>query len=596
MEYDNKADMLTHLSEYINKKLSGKNAEHVNEFAGHYFSLVAFEDIQDRQSEDLYGALLSHWNLALNYQTGSAKINVYNPVFEEHGWQSAHTVIEIVIEDMPFLVQSIVMEINRHGYANHQVIHAVYKVLRSKKGDLQSISSGANDGENTECMVHIEIDRLSTVGQIELLQHDLGIILCDVRAATQDWELCLAKMKDAIADLQRQKNKDTDHIESIQFLQWVKEEHFVFLGYREYKIVHQQGKLGFSRVPKTGLGVLTDAIADNTEDSFSALSADTYASINSKKPIVITKGTRKATVHRPVFMDYIGIKQYDQKGQLIGEKRFLGLYSSAAYACSLNQIPMVSDKINRLLDRSQFQRKTHAARALLFVLQSLPRDELFQADDNSLMACAIGVLKLQERQRVRVFVRHDVFEHFVSLIIFVPRERYHTQSRQKIQEILLDIFDGQNVDFSVQLSESILARIHFVIHSSKSCCIEYQVKDIEKRIIEILAEWKDDLKRELQNHYGEAVGNEYLQAYSDGFSAAYREDISARTALLDLKRFEEMLERGISPLGLLYSPLTAAEKKNLHFKLYCSGQQASLSKGLPMLENMGVKVLNEKPY
>lgn len=326
------------------------------------------------------------------------------------------------------------------------------------------------------------------------------------------------------------------------------------------------------------------------------MSDDAYQLLNNDNPLLITKATSKATVHRPVFMDYIGIKQYDAAGLVSGEIRFLGLYASSAYSCELNSIPLVRSKMQTLLQQSEFVNSSHTERALSFVINSLPRDELFQANLDDLSECVTGVLQLQERQRVRVFVRHEVYSHFVSLLVFVPRERYNTGSRIKIQEILLDIFQGSDLDFSVKLSESILARIHFIIHSKVKCCIDYDVKEIEQRIISSLSNWHDELEDELHFQYGEAEANSYLQAYKHGFSAAYREAVSARTALLDLKRLEKIERDNLSALGFLYSPLTASGQKQLYFKLYCFGHIASLSRSLPMLENMGVKVCSEHPY
>ncbi|NOR70405.1 MAG: NAD-glutamate dehydrogenase, partial [Methylomarinum sp.] len=320
-----------------------------------------------------------------------------------------------------------------------------------------------------------------------------------------------------------------------------------------------------------------------------------YRVINTKVPLMITKATSKATVHRPVFMDYIGIKQYDLQGEVVGEKRFLGLYSSTAYSCLLTEIPMVSTKIKQLQDKFAYQHNSHKARVLFFTLQSLPRDEIFQADYASLLDFTEGMLQLQQRQRVRVFVRQDVYGHFASLLIFVPRERYHTETRKKIQRILLEIFDAKNIEFNVQLSESILARLHFIIHSAGGCCVDYDVRDIEEKIIHALADWSDDLKDVLHDMHGEAKGNQLFNAYSEGFSAAYREDVSCRTALLDIGKVEYLISSQSAAESLLYSPLTAAEKKNLRFKLFSKGQ-ASLSKSLPMLENMGVKVCDERPY
>jgi len=594
MEYKNNKVLLDALVQFIREKMHDQQVESLILFAQQYFNDDVFEDIADRTLDDLYGAVLSHWNLFLALPAKKEQVNIYNPSVEEHGWQSTHTVIEIVLPDRPFILQSITMEINRYGLVNQLVLHPLYWVSRDEQGKLLNVFDAQQEGAQLESVLHIEINRQSNIEFIAQLKSSLQSVLQDVRAATEDWQLCLAKVQ---AETEILKGKNQPELqEPIEFLQWLQNNHFIFLAYREYRLIKQGEEIGFSVVPGSGLGVLRDNIATIPEQNFMPISLDVYQLLNTTKPLLITKATSKARVDRPVFMDYIGVKQYDDTGQLVGEKRFLGLYASSAYSCELNTIPIVHSKINTLTERFEKGHRTHSTRSLLYVLNSLPRDELFQANVDALYGCAIGVLQLQERQRVRVFVRHEVYGHFISLLIFVPRERYNTQSREKIQDILLDVFKGSDTDFSVKLSESILARVHFIIHSKEKCCIVYDVKDIEQRIVAALSNWHDELAEELHFSYGEAEANDYLQAYCDGFSEAYKESVSARNALLDLKRFEKMAQAELSVLGVLYSPLTATEQKQLYFKLYCFGELASLSRSLPMLENMGVKVCSEHPY
>ncbi|OQK15643.1 hypothetical protein AU255_15595 [Methyloprofundus sedimenti] len=594
MEYKNITNMLDILSQYIRNEIKDESVEQLILFAQHYFSFCAFEEIANTSVEDLYGAVLSHWNMFLNLPADKEKIHIYNPSVEEHGWQSSHTVIEVVLADRAFILQSVTMEINRYGFVNQLVLHPVYWVRRDVVGKLLEISKTEKPGTTQESVLHIEINRQSDIELIRQLKKSLQQVLSDVCAATDDWPACLARMEAVISALTEQHKPDLQ--EPIEFLQWLKNDHFVFLGHREYLIIEQADKYGFRVVDNTGLGILRDSVAKIPDANFLPISDDAYQLLNNDKPLMITKATSKATVHRPVFMDYIGIKQYDAAGQVVGEIRFLGLFASSAYSCELNSIPLVRSKIKTILQQSDFVNSSHTERSLLFVINSLPRDELFQAKLKDLSACVTGVLQLQERQRIRVFVRHEVYSHFVSILVFVPRERYNTGSRIKIQEILIDVFQGSDLDFSVKLSESILARIHFIIHSKVTCCIDYDVKEIEQRIIAVLSDWQDELQAELNFQYGEAEANTYLQAYKNSFSAAYREAVSARTALLDLKRFEQLEKNNLSALGFLYSPLTATGQKQLYFKLYCFGKVASLSRSLPMLENMGVTVCSENPY
>ncbi len=585
--------LLSHLFRHITEKLDSALAETLIAFSRQYYDSVPFDDIEHIAAADLYGAVLSHWNLTLQHKAGSQKVKVYNPTLESDGWQSRHTIVEIVIEDMPFLLQSVSMEINQQGLTNHLVIHPVYNILKGDQEEFLGFTDPENEQSTALCLMHLEIDRQTDQAELDFLQRRLNDVLIDVRAATQDWQPCLSHMKGIIRDFEQ--GGGEQYADMVAFLQWLCDDHFVFLGYREYELSKQNDAVGFKPIPNSGLGILRDSIAQLPGEGFLPMSVDAFAKINNQQPLLITKGTSRSTVHRPVFLDYIGIKQYNVAGELSGEKRFLGLYSSTAYLTELKTIPMVREKILTVIERFAFRKNSHRARSLMFILQSLPRDELFQADAEDLFECAAGVIQLQERQRVRVFARHDVYGHFISLLVYVPRERYHTESRKKIQQILLDAFSAQNVDFSVQLSESILARIHFIIRTDVGCCIEYNVNEIEQKIIDTLAEWTDELRQELLNYHGEAKANALFNLYQDSFSAAYREDISTRTAMLDIERFEHLLAGGEQAEALLYSPLTATRNKTLRFKLFSKGQ-ASLSRSLPMLENMGVKVSDERPY
>ncbi|MDQ7089515.1 MAG: NAD-glutamate dehydrogenase [Methylococcales bacterium] len=599
MTYKTEQEFLKRLLAYIKTKLSEDTIPLMNAFATQYYQGMVIENFEsDNSIEDWYAALLSHWNLLLNATPHNFCVQVYNPTLEEHSWQSQHTIVEIVMSDRPFLLQSVCMEINRHGFTNHLVIHPVFNFKRDEQGKLLGLAEMADDNDiSTECLLHVEIDRQSNQTAIDELKASLNRILKDVQAATDDWKKCLDTLQSVINELKTQQHASPHPLgDSIAFLQWLHDNHFVFLGYREYQLVDENKQKGLKIISDTGLGVLHDSVTSVLNKQTRFFPPETYDYFTQPSPLIITKATTRATVHRSVFMDYIGIKQYNSKGDVIGEKRFLGLYSSSAYSCDLRKIPMISHKLQHLKERSGFRANTYGARALLYILQSLPRDELFQADEQSLFECAMGVLQLQESQRVRVFVRHDVYGHFISLLTFVPRDRYHTQSRKKIQSILLETFKGENVDFSVQLSESILARIHFIIHSNKGCCTQYDLKALEQKIVEALAEWKDDLQIQLNHYFGEAKGNTLFYNYCDGFSAAYREETSTRTALLDIGKFEQLIDCNLHAESLLYSPLTVSGKKTLRFKLFNRGQQASLSKSLPMLENMGIKVCDERPY
>ncbi len=596
---DEKEVILDQLATLIRERMKGESAEDVVFFSQVYYQHIAEEELIERSLEDLYGIVLSHWNFARQRSKGEPKVRVYNPSLEGYGWQSCHSILEAVIEDRPFLVESIAMELNRQGLTNHLIIHPIFDVERTAKGDLKEIKETLNgcSEKGAEVFIHVEFDRLSDSDRLDEISQNIISVLDDIYAATEDWETCLEQVKLArksLEKLPKMVNKRAAK-EAMEFLDWVVDDHFVFLGYREYRVTSQDDEIGFCIIPETGLGILRDEIAAIPECEFLPLSKGAGSQICSKEPIVISKATSRSTIHRLGFMDYIGIKKFDKNGKVIGEMRFLGLYSYSAYQSSPSHIPLIKNKIKQVIMQSGFGTNTHNGKALLHVLEDLPRDELFHAREDELLECSLGILQLAVSQRARLFIRDDVYGHFFSILVYVPRDRYTTDTRYKLQKIFLDALHGDAVDFKVQLSESILARVHFVIHRPKGLVLEYDLHEIEQKIIEALHSWEDGLVEDLHGYFGEEQGNYLFNRFGKGFSAAYREDFSSRNAILDLERMEMLEEEPKSIQMMLYQPLET-EDNGLRFKLYCRGEPAPLSHTLPMLEHMGVRVIDERPY
>jgi glutamate dehydrogenase len=591
--------ILEQLVALIRERVKGDSVEDIAFFSQNYCLHIAEEELAERSLEDLYGLILSHWNFAKQRAKGKPKIRVYNPTLEDHGWQSCHSILELVIEDRPFLVESIAMELNHQGLTNHLIVHPIFNIERTAKGHLKEIEATLNgcSMDGAEVFIHVEFDRLSDLERLDEVAQKVSAILDDVRAATEDWKLCIKQAKvgrKLLEEMPKSVGKQKAK-EAMAFLDWVVDDHFVFLGYREYKISNQDGVMGFCIVPGTGLGILRDELAPIPECEFLALSESACHEVCSQQPIIISKATSRSTVHRPGVMDYIGIKQFDEAGNVVGERRFLGLYSSSAYQSNPSYIPLIKNKIAAVIRQSGFGSNTHNGKALLHVLEDLPRDELFHAKEEELLECGLGILKLAVGQRVRLFIRDDAYGHFFSVLVFVPRDRYTTDTRHKLQKIFLEALRGGAVDFNVQLSESILARVHFIIHRPDDVEIEYDLREIEQKIIDALHSWEDGLVDSLHSYFGEEKGNAQFNRYGRGFSAAYREDFSPRSAILDIERISALGAGSSAIQMMLYQPLEE-DGNGLRFKLYCQGDPAPLSHTLPMLENMGVCVIDERPY
>ena len=582
----------------VRERVDGADAERVERFVRLYYGWVPAEDLAGRDPLDIYGAALAQWNLMHKRAPGEAKVRVYNPDFEQHGWQSTHTVVEIVTDDMPFLVDSVSMELSRQAYGIHLVVHPVIGVRRDEQGEVVEIGPPGTDGSagHAESIMRFEIDRQSEAAELEAIREGVLRVIADVRAAVEDWPAMRERAREIIAELRAGglPGDPGDIEEAAALLEWADGGHFTFLGYREYGLVEEGGEDRLRALQDSGLGVLRQRARKPVSKSFAKLPPRVRANARSQRLLTLTKANSVATVHRPAYLDYIGVKRFGDDGEPVGERRFLGLWTSTAYKAHPSDVPVVRRKVEAVLRRAGFPRGSHSEKALAEILDTYPRDELFQTTEDDLYEIATGILGLGERQRVRLFVRRDEFERFLSCLVFVPRDRFNTQNRERISEILRDAFGAERVDWELRLSESVLVRIHFLVRTGAGELPDYDVEEIEARIVEATREWTDDLRTALLDELGEEHGNQLFRRYGRGFPTSYRVDWLARTAVADVRRMEEL--RGGDGLGLnLYRPLEAA-RSALRCKLFRCGAPVSLSDVLPMFESMGLEVTDERPY
>jgi glutamate dehydrogenase len=577
----------------VHERLPDDQAAPCSAFVRQYYHWVPPEDLAGRGPLDLYGAAVAHWNLAQQRPRATPKLHVYNPDFEQHAWQSPHTVIEIVSDDMPFVVDSVTMELSRRGYGIHVVIHPVVRVRREPDGRLIELLEPGAEGPEAiaESVLHLEVDRETDQARLRELRDALERVLRDVRVSVADWH----PMRDRAEALAAELGEPPVSVESAEasgaraFLRWLAQDNFTFLGYREYELVKEDGEDGLRALPDTGLGILR---APSTQGGFKQLPPKPRERAREPHVLVLTKANSRSTVHRPSYLDYIGVKSFGSEGQVTGERRFLGLYTTAAYKASAREIPLLREKVDAVLARAGFPSDSHDAKALVKILELYPRDWLFQIGADELFDVAMGILALGERQLVRLFVRRDPLDRFVSCLVFIPRDRFNTANREKVVEILMESVGGTDVDWSLLLSESVLVRIHYVIHRAERP-VEYDSAEIERRLVEAIRAWSDDLHDALLEEYGEERGAERFKIYHDAFPPAYQADWVARSAVADIARIEEIPHsRGL--VMSLYRPLEAQEGV-VRCKLF-SDQGVLLSDVLPTFEHMGAKVADERPY
>jgi len=589
--------LLNDVVEFARGRLPEPAFTAVEPFLRHYYDFADADDLQSRGIADLYGAAMAHWQTAQRFVPGSERLRVYNPILEQHGWHSDHTVIEIVNDDMPFLVDSVSMAVNRLGLALHSVLHPVFRIWRGADGSIERVAPGGaatDDGRSQlASFIHFEVDRCGDAAKLEALRGDIAKVLGDVRASVEDWPKIVEIARSTIRDMATRETSP-DGVEARAFLEWMIADHFTFLGHRDYELVTHDGQYGLRAVARSGLGILREALRLPGTADVTPLPPAARDIIAGEIPIFLTKANSRATVHRPGYLDYVGVKLVGADGKIVGERRFIGLYTSTAYMVQAAEIPIVRRKCANIVRRAGFLPKGHLGKSLVTVLETYPRDELFQADEDQLFDTAMGVLRLQEHQRTRMFLRRDRFDRFVSCLVFVPREKYNTDLRRRIAKLLMTAFNGTNVEFTPQLSESTLARIHFVVHAEPGNMPEVDTRELEARLIQVSRRWQDDLADALLDAFGEEQGNRLLQQYGDSFPAGYRDDYPARTAVRDVELIERV--QGTELLAMnLYRPIESGPRA-FRFKVYRVGEPIALSRSLPMLEHLGVRVDEERPY
>ena len=584
------AELLSYTQEH-----AGPASPLISDFVAAYFDNCDPDELQARGSNTLFAIANAHWRLLdAPRPANTAKIRVFNPTLAEDGFVSDHTVIQIVNDNMPFLVDSVTMAINRGNRTAHWIVHPLLSVARDAQGRVLTVGSAAAANAATrndpvESLIQVECDRIVSTAEQQALVEELERVLADVRAAVQDWRAMLERAQAMAAAATNSSLSPTDRQEGVDFLRWLEDRHFTFLGARDYDLKREGDVVSLVAKPETGLGILRGSV--QTRET--RLPPEAVALLESNELVLVTKAMTRATVHRPAWLDYVAVKRFDADGQVIGEARFLGLYTAAAYVAPVSDIPQVRSRVAAVMAAAGVVPDSHAAKSLQSILDAYPRDELFQIDTATLTEHAIGILRLQERQRTRLFLRRDPFGRFTSAMVFVPRERFNTELRIKIGKELMAALDGQSIEFTPMLTDSPQARIHYLVRATDLAPQNVSVPALEARIARLTRRWEDDCTSELLRAHGEGPGLALAHRFAEAFPTAYREDFSAQVAAEDADMLLALSDS--SPLAVkLYRPLDAGPG-NLRFKIYNMAKVA-LSDSLPVLERMGARVLDEHPY
>ncbi|MDK1286576.1 NAD-glutamate dehydrogenase [Pseudoalteromonas umbrosa] len=589
--------ILDNVCKLIQKKVHADKVSLVETFAKALYSNMSKEDLANRNDSDLYGAALSLWNSLEKNTSEDAVIRVFNPEVAKDGWQSSHTIVEIISDDMPFLVDSVRMALSRKNIASHLLLHCPLKINRDQEDKISAVSGLKTEQESssTKTVFFIEIDRQTDESVIADFTQELESVLKDVSVAVEDWLLIRDKLVAVGEDIPNRKHSSSEQelSEAVEFLDWLARDNFTFMGYRQYDLVPVQGDYELKPVAGSSLGLMKNS--SESSRLLSELPEVARLEARSKNLLILTKTNSQSRVHRPAHIDYVGIKRFDKEGNVIGEDRFIGLFSSSFYNNSASDVPVLKSKIARIMEQCDFAKGTHAYKAVLNILETYPRDELVQARESELLDVATGVLQTQERDMCRLFVRRDVYGRFFSCMVYVPRERYNTALRRETQKLLGDAFgSNEKVEFTTFFSESTLARTHYIVRVADNN-IKYNVKEIENNLVEAARTWEDKLQTALLAGEGEARGNELNRKYATAFPRAYKDEVLPSAAVVDISKLEKLSDENKLEM-LFYRPQEEANSQIVRLSLFHKDEPIHLSDVMPMLENFGLRVIGETPF
>ncbi|MFD0203173.1 MULTISPECIES: NAD-glutamate dehydrogenase [Saccharothrix] len=582
------------------------NAPELADLIRLYYRHVPAEEVNDDDPVDLVGAVRSNYQLAETRVPGRPVVRIINPTRAHDGWTCPATVVQVVTDDMPYLVDSVASELTRGGVQVQRVVHPIVVVRRDLvTGALQEVLPTADPADPpgdalAESWMYIEVDLLTDPDRARELETKLHTVLNDVREVVEDTD----KMAGTALQLAEQLESDPPPLPSHEvadganLLRWLADDHFTFLGYRQYELVRDDpatdGEPALRAVLASGLGVLR-------QDSLAARSLtagpDAGAQALSPELLVLTQASAQSSVHRSVYPYYVGVKTFDADGNVTGEHRFLGVFSTTALHEDVLDIPAVERRVRDVIHRAGFPLHSYSGQRMLEVIQNYPRTELFSVDTDTLYQTVTGVIALAERRRLRLFLRRDPYGRFYSCLVYLPRDRYTTTSRLAMQEVLIDQLGGVNLEYSARVGESALARVHFTVHTDPARQVEPDTGYIQQLLAEAVRSWDDRMVEAVLDDHGTGLGaessSEQGQRIAAAFPEAYKEDFTAVEGMADFRRIEALKP---GDLDLAFYTPRDAEPGERRFKLFLVGARLTLSDVLPMLQRMGVVVVDERPY
>lgn len=581
-------------------KLSAAQFRLFESFAEGWFAHVPLHDLQQKSTQQLLDGVLSQWDFMSQRSPGEYKRRIFNPTQEKDGWESDQTILQFVLDDQPFLVDTISTEINRKGFSINFIIHfGGVKIVRNDHKKIKNILPFDAQVQNalSEAPIYIEIDKESDPEKLKDLQEGLDHVVRDARLAVSDWHHIEAQVHAALKEMDEAPPpvSEEERQEVKAFFYWLLNNNFTFLGYRKYDF--KNGKDGaLHLVPDSGLGVLRGVAHDDKLVRYCSDLPEEACKIATSRWIflLLARTNTRSTVHGHRYTDFVSVKRFNQAGEIIGEHWFIGLYTSPVYTENPKMIPVVRLKVAAVLQRSGLPPNGHSYKALRHILDTLPRDDLFHANVDELFQLGMGISQLQDRRCIRLFVRKDVFERFVSCLVYMPRDDFDMALCYRMQDILKEELQGVEISYETSFSDAILARVHFTVRILPNTVHVYDVDEIEKKLIAAGQSWSDGLYEHLEKRLGKAKASELIPYYRRAFPTGYREVMTPAEAVFDVEHIERLTEENTLEMAL-YRPKGLSERM-VRFKLFHPKETIPLSDAIPILEKMGLRVIGEQPH
>ena len=526
-----------------------EDSDRLRALAGDLFARVSLEDLAVYGADDLAAFVRDADALLAKRPPGGTVVRLFDPVPAEAGTPGADvTVIGILNQDMPFLVDSTLGELQALGLGLRLVAHPIVSVTRDRSGRLTAYHGigTAPEGAIRESLIEVHVARIDGGERRRLIVERLESLFAEVRRAVADWPAMLARVKAMIAEYREDPPPipEEDTSEAIAFLEWLADGDFTFLGVRDYDYAGgaQRGQL--RRADGPGLGILADpAVRVLRRGSEGVTMTPAIREFLLRpEPLIVTKSNLVSRVHRRAYADYIGVKRYNAKGALAGEVRFLGLFTSTAYTRSVRAIPYLRRKAARIIAGAGFDPSGHSGKSLWNVLETYPRDDLFQIDEDTLFDFALAIMALDERPRVRVLARRDRFDRFVSVIVFVPRDRYDSDVRVRIGDYLAKVFDAHVSAFYPAFPEGTLTRVHFILGRAGGETPNPDQATLEAVVEGIVTNWEDDLAAAIRRAFDADTADRLIPVWREAFPAGYREATPPDTAVADIRVIDGLTE------------------------------------------------------